>query len=175
MDRTPDAHELLEQVVALQRVSRALDDPEERRRVAKVIRQLRARLGVGVPKHRAAAALGVSAQALERWVRAGAIPVTRRPGSSRELIDSEALIGLVGEVERLHEAGYGRPLAKAIEALEGAGRLRRKLRPNQPARELRYEFLHTSAAERLRSGIELTHTAHALAAHARARKARASV
>jgi hypothetical protein len=163
--------ETVEQLVALQRVLASLDDAIERRRAARVIRQLRRRLGVAVPKHRAAMCLGVSAQALEQWVRAGAVPVTRKPGSSRELIDSEALLLIAEEVERLREAGRKRALARALRILADEGRMPRKLRPNQSARELRYEYLHTTPAERLRAAIELSHAGSALAANARARKA----
>ncbi len=164
--------ETVEQIVALRRVLSAVDDPVERRRLARVIRQLRPQLGVAVPKHRAAASLGVSPQALEHWVREGAIPVTRKPGSSRELIDSEALLAIADEAERLRENGQARTLAKAVQNLAKAGRMPRKLRPNQSARELRHEYLQTTPAERLRAGIELSQTGSALAADARARKNR---
>ena len=163
--------ETVGQVVALRRVLASLDDPIERRRLARVIRQLRRRLGVAVPKHRAATCLGVSAQALEHWVRAGAVPVTRKPGSSREMIESEAFLAIAEEVERLREAGRKRALAPALKNLTDEGRMPRKLRPNQSARELRFEYLHTTPAGRLRTAIELSHTASALAANARARRA----
>lgn len=164
------ADERVAQLTALRRVLCSLDDEVERRRLAKVIRQLRTQLGVAVPKHRAAASLGVSAQALERWVRAGVIPVARKPGSSREMIDGEALLVIAGEVERLREAGESRVLSKALRTLSDHGRMPRKLRPNQSARELRHEYLQMTPAERLQTGIELSHTSGALAAGAQARK-----
>ncbi len=153
----------------LQRVRTAVRDPEERRRAARVIRQLRARLDVGIPKHRAAEALGISPQALERWVRAGALATVTRPGSSRELIERDALLRLAAEVRR-HE-GEARPVAAAITAL--GKRLAPKPRPNSPARELRYEYLHTSPADRLRTTVTLSETLHAMAARARERQAAA--
>jgi hypothetical protein len=153
----------VEQIVALRRVLARLDDPVERRRLATVIRQLRRRLEVGVPKHRAAASLGVSAQALERWVKAGPIPVTRKPGSSRELIDSEALLAIAEEIEHLREGGQRRALGKAVKKLVDEGRMPRKLRPNQPARELRYEYLHTTPAQRLHTAAELSYVTSVLA------------
>ena len=61
-------------------------------------------------------------------------------------------------------------LNRSILTLIDEGRMPRKLRPNQTARELRYEYLHATPAERLRSGIELSHLGLALAAQARARK-----
>ncbi len=88
--------------------------------------------------------LGVSVQALERWVRSGALPVVRKPGSSRELIDAEALLVVAEEVGRLREEGVERGvLADALRTLRAEGRLPRKLRPNQSAAELRHEYLHT--------------------------------
>ena len=145
-------------VVALRSVLTAVEDPSRRRRLARVIRQLRRSLGAGIPKHRAASCLGVSRQALESWVRAGAVPVVRRPGSSRELIERDAVLALAAEIERLRAAGYKRPLGRAVQAVGG----RRRLRPNQPAAELRREYLATTSAGRLRSAVELSRLGAAL-------------
>jgi len=161
--------EIVSQIVALRRVRAALTAPAERRRLSRVIRQLRRQLGAGVPKQQAATAIGVSVQALDRWVAAGKIPTVRRPGSSRELIDTEALLALVAEVEHQQEHGERRALAKAIAALSEEGKLRRRLRPNQTARELRHEFLHSTPAGRLRQGIALSHVSASLAANYRER------
>jgi len=161
--------DLVRQIVALRRVRTAVESTAERRRLATVIRQLRDRLGAGVPKRQAAATLGVSVQALDRWVAAGRIPVVRRPGSSRELIDAEALLLLAAEVELLREQGEARVLAKALASLAEGGQPPRRLRPNQPARELRSEFLASTPAGRMRQGIELSHVGARLAAHGRAR------
>ena len=161
--------EIVGQIVALRRVRAALTAPAERRRLSRVIRQLRRQLGAGVPKQQAATAIGVSVQALDRWVAAGKIPTVRRPGSSRELIETEALLALVAEVEHQQEHGERRALAKAIAALSEEGKLRRRLRPNQTARELRHEFLHSTPAGRLRQGIALSHVSASLAANYRER------
>ena len=155
-------------VVELRRVRPFVDDPDGRRRLGRVIRDLRSRVGVGVPKRRAAKLLGVSVQALERWARNGALPVVRRPGSSRELIDTEALLVVAAEVERVREQGVERgALAEALRTLRADGRLPRKLRPNQSAAELRHEYLHTTPAERLRMAVELSELADALAGRAK--------
>lgn len=164
--------QVIDRIVTLRRVLGLLTDPVERRGLAKVIRQLRRQFGDAVPKHRAAASLGVSPQALEHWVRAGALPVTRRPGSSREMLDGHALLRVAEEVERLRRSGHQRALGKALRTLADRGQIPRKLRPNQPADELRYEFLRTSPAQRLRAGIELSRTAGLLAARARERSVR---
>jgi hypothetical protein len=165
------ASEIVGQIVALRRVREAVPVRAERQRLSRVIRELRRQLGVGIPKRQAAAALGVSVQALDRWIGAGKVPTVRRPGSSRELIDTEALLVLAAEVERLKEQRIGRrTLAQAIATLSGAGRLRRRLRPNQSARELRHEYLHSTPAGRLRQGIEVSQTSSALAANYRERQ-----
>ena len=169
MEHPVSTPELVQQIVALRRVLMHVDEAAERRRLARVIRQLRRRLGNAVPKHPAAACLGVSPQALERWVRGGEIPAVRRPGSSRELTDSEALLAIVQEVSQLREVGRARPLSAAIQTLVDQGRMPRRLRPNQPAHELRHEYLHTTPADRMRSGIELSQVGLALAGKARAR------
>lgn len=163
-DRQALAH-----AVELRRVRRTIADPEGRRRLGRVIRELRATVGVGVPKRRAAALLGISVQALERWVGNGALPVVRKPGSSRELIDAEALLVVAEEVARLREQGVERgALAQALRTLQAEGRLPRKLRPNQSAAELRHEYLHTAPADRLRAAVELNEAASALAGRAKA-------
>lgn len=163
------SHQALAHAVELRRVRRTVTDPEGRRRLGCVIRELRASVGVGVPKRRAAALLGVSVQALERWVGSGALPVVRKPGSSRELIDAEALLVVAEEVGRLREQGVERgALAEALRTLQAEGRLPRKLRPNQSAAELRHEYLHTTPAERLRAATELAELASALAGRAKA-------
>ncbi len=77
---------------------------------------------------------------------------------------------LAEEVTPLRERGESRALAKAIATLAARGRLPRRMRPNQSAQELRYEFLHSTPAGRMRQAIELSHVGAALAANARARR-----
>jgi hypothetical protein len=170
MDASGSAAAVVAQIVALRRVRDAVESHEERGRLACVIRQLRRQLGVGVPKRQAAAVLGVTVQALDRWVASGKLPSVRRPGSSRELIETQALLAVAEEVERLRDQGQSRVLSKAIASLTERGRLPRRLRPNQSAHELRYEFLHSTPAGRLRQAVELSHVGAALAANARARR-----
>ncbi len=164
------APEIVSQIVALRRVRAAVEAPRERRRLALVIRQLRRQLGTGVPKRQAATVLGVTVQAVDRWVASGKIPAVRRAGSSRALIDAEALIALASEAERLREQGERRVLAAAIASLEERERLPRRLRPNPSAQELRHEFLHSTPAGRLQQAVELSQVGAALAATARARR-----
>lgn len=164
------ASEIVGQIVALRRVGSAVGSVAERRRLAQVTRQLRRRLEVGVPKRQAAAVLGVSVQTVDRWIGRGKIPVVRRPGSSRELVETDALLALAAEVTPLREQDEPHALARAVAALDARGGIPRRLRPNQSARELRYEFLHSSPTARMREAIELSHVGAALVAHARARR-----
>lgn len=170
MPASASAAEIVSQIVALRRVRDVVEAPQERRRLASVIRQLRRRLGIGVPKRQAAAVLGVTVQALDRWVAAGKIPAVRRGGSSRALVDSEALIAIAAEAELLREQGELRVLARAIASLDERERLPRRLRPNHSAQELRHEFLHSTPAGRLQQAVELSQVGAELAANARARR-----
>lgn len=165
--RYPGPVDPLEQIVELRRLAASLGDPEQRRRLARVVRALRASLPSGIPKRRAARLLGISPQALERWVRAGEVPTVRRPGSSRELVDRDALVRLLEETARLRDQGQGRPVAGAVGALRDDGALRRRPRPNQSVAELRRDRCDWSSAERLRAGAKLSRAALRLAAAAR--------
>jgi len=159
------AFQTLAHVVELRRVRSSLSDGEASRRLGAVTAQLRRDVGVGVPKRRAAKLLGVSVQALDRWVASGVLPVVRVPDSSRQLIDAEALLVLAEEVARRREQGESRGVvAAALHHLADEGRLPRKFRPNQSAAELRHEYLQTTPAERLRLGVELSELAARLAA-----------
>jgi hypothetical protein len=155
----------IEHVVSLRRAGTALTDPLERRRLKRVERELQRAIGVGVPKRRAAAALGVSVTTLDKWIARGRLPVVRRPGSSREQIDADALLDLAEEVARLREDGQKRALlAGAFERLAQQGRPRPKLRPNQPAAELRARYRQTTPSQRLRETAELSRVLTDLAA-----------
>jgi len=143
--------------VALRSLGRAVDEPDARRGLKRLQRELRLEIGPGVPKSQAAAVLGVTVTALDKWVARGRLPVIRRPGSSRREIDADALVDLAEEVERLREGGRRRGLlAAAFERLEREGSLRVDTRPNQSARELREHYLRTSPADRLRETAELS-------------------
>jgi hypothetical protein len=163
----------IEHVVSLRRAGRAVADPRERRRLKQVERDLRRAIGVGVPKRRAAAVLGVSVTALDKWIARGRLPVVRRPGSSRTQIDADALVDLAEEATQAREEGQPRSLlATAFERLAKQGRPRPKVRPNQPARELREHYLRTTPDDRVREVAELSRVLTGLAVRgAAARKA----
>ena len=144
-------------VVALRHVAATVGRTRERQLLKRVERDLRREIGVGVPKRRAAAVLGVSVTALDKWIARDKLPVVRRPGSSREQIDADALLDLAAEVTRLRERGETRRvLATAFERLAKEGKPRPKLRPNQSARELRQHYLETTPAGRLKEVAELS-------------------
>ena len=165
MQRSERIEQTVEHVVALRRVGSAVTSPEERQRLQRVERELRRHLGPGVPKTRAAAVLGVSVTALDKWIARDRLPVVRRPGSSREEIDARALLDLAEEVARLREAGRARGLlAAAFERLAEQGRLHPQLRPNQSASELRGHFLRSTPSDRLREVAELSSVLTGLAA-----------
>jgi hypothetical protein len=160
--------EIVNRFVSVRRTPSTVTSQADRLLSARESRRLRGELGVGVPMREAAAALGVSVQRLDRWVAAERVPVVRRPGSSRYLVRTNALLALAEEVTRLREEGVSGTLEKAIDALEAKGELRRTLRPNPSAQELRYEFVHSTGESRFRAAVELSHFAAALAAKGRA-------
>jgi hypothetical protein len=174
MPRNRPVGETIRHVVALRCVEPAVADAHERLRLKRVERDLRREIGVGVPKKRAASVLGVSVTALDKWIARGRLPVVRRPGSSRQEIDADALLDVAEEVTRVREAGRERGvLAAAFERLEATGRPRPKPRPNQSPRELRDHYLRTTPRERLAEAAELSRVQTDLAARgAPAREAR---
>jgi hypothetical protein len=175
MRRERPVDETVRHVVALRCIEPAVVDARELRRLKRVERDLRREIGVGVPKRRAAAVLGVSVTALDKWIARGRLPVVRRPGSSRQEIAAEALLDLAQEVARQREAGRERGvLAAAFERLEATGRPRPRPRPNQSPRELRDHYLRTTPRDRLAEAAELSRVQTELAARGAARRARES-
>lgn len=170
MSRSKAIEQTLRRLVALRRIATVVSDPREQRRLARVQRELLRELGFSVPKTPAAAVLGVSVNALDRWIAAGRMPTVRRPGTAREEVDADALLELAVEVDRLREDGVERGvLAAAFERLAADGKPRRRPRPNMPARELRADFLATTPVERLATGAELSYAGAILAAYGRER------
>jgi hypothetical protein len=161
--------------VALRCAATAVTSPVERKRLKRVERELRREVGVGVPKTRAAAVLGVSVTALDKWILRGSLPVVRRPGSSRAEIDADVLLALAEEVTRLREVGRTRSvLAAAFERLAQRGAAGPPPRPNQSALELREQYLRTTPSDRLREVAELSRMLTGLAARGRAARRHAS-
>lgn len=175
MSRATTIEQAARRLVALRRIAPAVSDPREARRIDRLVRDVRRELGFTIPKTRAAAIVGVSVNALDRWIAAGRLPTIRRPESAREEIDADALVELAVEVDRLREEGVERGvLAAAFERLGAQGKPRRRPRPNMPARELRADYLSTTPQGRLATGAELSYAGAVLAAygHERRREAR---
>ena len=171
MRRTVRAQRLGDALLAIRLAARDVADERARRRLRRAELRLLAELGGSVPKSVAARLLGVSTTALERWVGAGRLPVVRRPGG-REEVAADALLDLAEEVARLREDGVARGvLAQALRHLERRGLPRRRLRPNEPAGELRARFRQTTPLERLRETAELSYAVTTLAGYGARRRA----
>jgi hypothetical protein len=124
----------VEHVVALRLACSAVASPRELERLRRVERELREEIGAGVPKRRAAAVLGVSVTALDKWIGRGRLPVVRRPGTSREQIETNALLDLAEQVTRLRETGQTRGLLAASLARPSE---KARPRPKLPSERLR--------------------------------------
>ena len=146
----------LRQIVDLRQASAAAD-PSARAQLWRVARELRLELGDSVPKLPAASALGISVKALDHWVSRGAVPTFRRPGTNRSSVETDAVLDLLEEVADLRRTGVASAvIATAVGRVEDKGRMRRKLRPNESAAELRRTYETTTAADRLRIAAELS-------------------
>src|SRR5688500_1399492 len=125
--RAAEIERAVARAVALRRVKAAVSDPVEARRLTRIQRELRRELAFTVPKPRAAALLGVSVGALDRWIAAGRLPTVRKPGAAREEIDGDAVVDLALQVELLREEGVQRGvLAAAFERLAAEGKPKRR-------------------------------------------------
>jgi hypothetical protein len=175
VSRAASLERALRRAVRVRRALPAMADPLERRRLELLLHDLLREIGFTVPKTRAAALLGVSVNALERWIAAGRLPTVRRPGSSRAEVDADALLDVAVEVDRLREDGLRRGvLAAAFERLAAEGKPRRRLRPNMPAQLLREDFVRLTPLERLETGAELSYAGAILASRGRRRREQAS-
>lgn len=171
MGRTAQARRFVKALLEIRRAQRHVADRRDRLRLFRVELLLCEELGGSVPKSVAAGLLGVSTTALERWIDAGKLPVVRRPGG-REEVAAEAALDVAEEVARLREEGASRGvLAEALRRLEPRGLPRRRLRPNEPARELRDAYQQTTPDQRLRQTAELSLAATTLSAHGARRRA----
>lgn len=173
MARKTRARRLLEAGLAIRRAQRDVADERARLQLRRAELRLREELGGAVPKSVAARLLGVSTTGLERWIDSGNIPVVQRPGG-REEVAAEALLDLAGEVALLREEGASRGLlAEALRRLERRGLPRRKVRPNEPASELRGSYERSTPAGRLRDTAELSLAVTTLAGYGARRRAEA--
>ena len=156
----------MEAATAVRLAARYADDERAVRQLRRAERLLRREVGPSVPKRRAAALLGVSVTALERWIAAGKLPTVRRAGR-REEVDADSLLDLVEEVRRLRDdEGVSRGVvAEALRRLAERGLPRPSVRPNTPPGELRRSYVSSTPAQRLAEAAELSLAATTLAGY----------
>ena len=165
---------LLEPIVGLRLALQRTRDPALRDELRQVEVELRRQLPPGVPKRVAAALLGVSVTALDRWVDRGRLPVVASArGSQRLAIETAPLLDLATKVEALSRAGARRGLlAKAMDELGWRERGHRDVlradvaclpRPNVSRDELRQQFEETTPVQRVLQLVALHRSLNVLA------------
>jgi hypothetical protein len=163
-----DHADLATSIVQLRHAIVKTRDSEVRAALREVEVRLRRALGPTIPKKKAAAVLGISVTALDRWVERGFLPVVERPGSSRHELESRPFLELAAQVARLRLDGAvarGR-VAPAVERLgwtpmTGGRRVLRLdvaalPRPNITEQELVANFRSTTPEQRVREAAELS-------------------
>jgi phage terminase Nu1 subunit (DNA packaging protein) len=163
----------LSDAVELRALARASPDASLRSRLGQIARRRCEDIGPSVPKLRAAQVLGVSLTALDKWIERGAIPVRRRSSSSRQEVDTDAVIDLAVEIRALRATGRTRALlATALARLNPADERNpaaamgtRGFFPDQ-AEERRREFALLTPGERVAQAITLSRSATRIAAAA---------
>jgi hypothetical protein len=110
MTSVSESKRLVEGIVRLRRAERI---PEAAAEVSPVRRELEAALGPTLSRSRTAQILGVSQTALDRWVRAGQVPIVLTPAGRREVprqfvVELREAIGELGGKDSRH------PLAAAL-------------------------------------------------------------
>lgn len=163
-----DQADLATSIVQLRHAIVKTRDRATRAALREVEVRLRQALGPTVPKKKAAAVLGISVTALDRWVDRGFLPVVERPGSSRHELESRPFLELANKVHDLNVDGvvtHGR-VAPAVKRLgwtptrEGRRVLRLDVaalpRPNTSERELLASFRATTPEQRVREASELS-------------------
>lgn len=169
---------LLAAIVELRLLVRETREPETRAKLRELEWQLRPLLDAGVPKRQAAAQLGVSVAALDKWIARGRLPVVAKAGSSRRTVETRPLLELAEQVETLRREGLERGrLSEAFRRLgwpddpDGEQVVREEIarlpRPNVSVQQLRADHERIPTAARV---VELTHLHRSLNALARGRR-----
>jgi hypothetical protein len=107
-----ESKRLVDGIVRLRRAERI---PAAAADVSPVRRELEASLGATLSRSRAAQILGVSQTALDRWVRAGRIPIVLTPTGRRE-VPRQLVVELREAIGELRGRGRRHPLATALAA-----------------------------------------------------------
>jgi hypothetical protein len=157
MGRADHVERALEAAAEVRLAAATVEDERAARRLRRAERLVLRDIGASVPKGRAARLLGLSRTALQRWIDSGRMPTVRRP-RGREEVDAAALLDVLTEVRRLRDEDDALPRAvsRAFRRLAERGLPRPKLRPNQPAPELKAAYERSSPIERLRETAELS-------------------
>jgi hypothetical protein len=149
-------------------------DPSMRAQLRDVEVRLRSALGPTITKTRAAAVLGISVTALDRWVGRGVLPVVERPDSSRHELETGAFLELATQVRKVRALSPDTraPVALAVRELgRGTRRGSRRVlrhdvaelpRPNITERELVARFRSSTPRQRVREAAELSRIAAGL-------------
>ena len=165
---TIDQADLATSIVQLRHAIVKTRDAAARAALREVEVRLRRALGPTIPKKKAAAVLGISVTALDRWVDRGVLPVVERPGSSRHELESRQLLELAEQAYGMGVEGVamrGR-IAPAVKRLgwsprrEGRRVVRLDVaalpRPNISEQELVASFRATTPELRVREAAELS-------------------
>jgi hypothetical protein len=112
MTSVAESKKLVEGIVRLRRAERISAAAAD---VAPVRRELEATLGPTLSRSRAAQILGASQTALDRWVRAGQIPIVLTPAGRRE-VPRQFVVELREAIGELGGRGRRHPLAVALAA-----------------------------------------------------------
>ena len=172
----------LSDVVELRALAHASPDATARAQLGRLAQRRSEDIGPSVPKVRAAQALGVSVTALDTWIARGAIPASRRPSSSRQEVETQAVIDLAVEIRTLRKTGRRRALLAtalarlnpADDTVPAAAMGTRRFFPDQ-AEERRHEFTLLTPGERVAQAVRLSRTATRIAvATAQARAAKST-
>jgi hypothetical protein len=169
---------VLAAVVDLRLLAKQTREPDTRATLRRLERSLRGLLGPGLPKRPAAAHLGVSVTALDKWIARGRLPVVAKGRSSRRTVETGPFLELAEHVEELRRAGRERGLlAEAFSRLgwpddpDGEQvvpeELARLPRPNVSVRQLRADYERIRPEARV---VELTHLHRSLNAVAQGRR-----
>jgi DNA-binding transcriptional MerR regulator len=165
---------LLAAIVELRLLAHATREPETRARLRELEWRLRPLLEAGVAKRQAAAQLGVTVAALDKWIARGRLPVIARGGNSRRTVETRALLELAERVEALRRTGLERGLlAEAFRRLDwpddpdGAQVVREEIarlpRPNVSVQQLRADYERIPPKARVAQLTQLHRSLNALA------------
>ena len=117
MSSVTETKKLIDGIVRLRRVERI---PAAAADASPVRRDLEERVGPTLSRSRAALILGVSQTALDRWVRAGQIPIVLMPGGRRE-VPRQFVVELRESIDDLRRAGRGHPAGRRSRRAAGFG------------------------------------------------------